>query len=381
MAGRFSGEGKEMIMRKVRWASRLGAVAVTVALIGVSAAAADVASDRAAAIVKYPKVYVDSVLGYDTIIQLSNTSTDPVNAHCFYVNANSHCTNTGAICDAAEDCCDPLLGCGICEPGWNETDFHIRLTPRQPLGWTASAGLQEFPIDGLIRTGVGGSSNAGSRIPGVPEDSFTGELKCVVIDDSGTPIDWNVLKGEATIVLNPDPAILDVAKYNAVGIQAIAGAVNDDRELVLGGPEPEYNGCANMIILNHFFDLVADPINGLPIRTSLVMTPCSQDLYRQEPASTVVQYLVYNEFEQRFSTSRTVECQQDLYLSEIDTTQPDRSIFSAGVAGTVTGQTRLTPLQAGLVAIAVEEHGETTSAAFNVHFQGDRADADTIVLP
>ena len=34
---------------------------------------------------------------FDTVIQLSNTSTDPVYVHCFYENANSHCTNTGEV--------------------------------------------------------------------------------------------------------------------------------------------------------------------------------------------------------------------------------------------------------------------------------------------
>ena len=29
-------------------------------------------------------------------------------------------------------------GVGLCVPGWNEVDFHINLTPRQPLGWLAS---------------------------------------------------------------------------------------------------------------------------------------------------------------------------------------------------------------------------------------------------
>jgi hypothetical protein len=367
-----------MIMRTVRWASWLGAVAVTVAFMAARPAVADVASDRAAAIVQYPKVSVDSGRSHDTVIQLSNTSDELVYAHCFYINANSHCSNTGDICDAAEDCCSGDV-CGTCDPGCNETDFRIRLTPRQPLGWLASEGLSEFPIDGVLRVGVGGASNAGSRIPGVPEDPFIGELKCIVTDNTGTPIDKNVLKGEATLTDSTND--FDVAKYNAVGIQAMEGQVNGDKELVLGGPEAEYNGCPSILILNHFFDGVTDPLADGDIETELVLTPCTEDLLRQVPASTVVQYLVYNEFEQRFSTSRTVWCQQVLELSEIDTTQSERSIFSAGVAGTVTGQTRMSPLEGGLLAVAIEEHGRDNSAAFNVHFQGDRAVGDMITLP
>jgi hypothetical protein len=242
----------------------------------------------------------------------------------------------------------------------------------------------QLPLDGRLMVGVGGSSNVGTRIPPVPEDPFVGELRCLVVDDSGTPIDWNVLKGEATIVR--DAGGLDVNKYNAIGIQAIEGAVDGDRELVLGGPEAEYNGCPSVLILNHFFEMVEDPVTGDPIQTKLVLVPCEQDLYRQIPAYTVVQYLVYNEFEQRFSTSRTVMCRQDLLLSLIDTIQPDRSIFSAGVAGTVTGQTRLSALEGGLLSVAVEMHGDLeppgpTSGSFNVHYQGDRLNPDIMTLP
>jgi len=223
-------------------------------------------------------------------------------------------------------------------------------------------------------------------------------LKCIVVDDTGTPIDRNVVKGEATVIDNS--VGLDVSNYNAVGIQAIPGAVNDDKTLVLGGDGAEYNGCPNVIVLDHFFDFAQDPVaNGAnrttEVTTDLVLTPCSQDLLRQVPGSAVVQYLVYNEFEQRFSTSRSVDCQQWTGISEIDTTQPDRSIFSVGVAGTLTGQTRLTPIGDGLLAIAGETHAPKNlveivggggpelfrSAAFNVHYQGDRADSDQIILP
>jgi hypothetical protein len=337
-------------------------------------------------------VTVDTLSGRvvnDTLVTMANTSDEPVLAHCFYENANSHCTNTGAVCDDPSDCTGGP-GIGICVPGWNETDFYVRLTPRQPLGWLASEGLTEFPIDGTDRTGIGGSSNLGSRIPRVAEVPFIGMLKCIAIDDNGNPIDRNVLKGEATLVTDVQadagPLFLDAAKYNAVGVRAIEGAVNDDRTLVLGGENAEYHGCPSVLILNHFFDLVEDPVLGREVNTGLVLVPCSQDLLRQIPGKSVVQYLVYNEFEQRFSTSRTVDCQQALLLSQIDTTQPERSIFSAAVSGTVTGQTRLTPLDDGLIGVALEVHGQEAdgslaTAAFNIHYQGSRAAADEIVLP
>jgi hypothetical protein len=305
--------------------------------------------------------------------------------------------------DATECCSD--IGCGTCSQGWNETDFRLRLTPSQPLAWRVSEGLREFPIDGVTRLGSDGSSNAGSSIPPVPENPFVGELKCIAVDPTGVPVDRNVLKGEAT--LESTSGTLDVAEYNAIGIQAIEGAVNDDTTLVLGGDGAEYNGCPNVTIVNHFAEFTQDPVTQeacFPeetgcIETELALVPCSQNLLRQQPGAAVVQYLVYNEFEQRFSTSRPMRCQQTLPLSLIDTTQRQRSIFSAGVLGTTVAQTRLTPIGSGLVAVALETHNHSrlrgigdggasggplnssSSAAFNVHFQGNRPDSDLIVLP
>ena len=90
---------------------------------------------------------------------------------------------------------------------------------------------------------------------------------------------------------------------------------------------------------------------------------------------------MYNEFEQRFSTSRPMQCKQFSLISNIDTTQNERSIFSAGVSGTLTGQTRINPIGSGLLAVAHEVHESSGLADFNVHFQGDRANPDFIVLP
>jgi hypothetical protein len=391
-------------MRQVRWASWTVGLAMALAMCGVRMAAADVTSDRAAAILEWPSVFfaesdflMSTSLTLNTVIQLSNTSVDPVDVHCFYENANPHCTNTGQVCLDGSDCCDASTGCGLCLPGWNETDFHISITPRQPLGWLASDGMAgfsnarpqpfgKFPIDGVNPPfGINGSSNAGSRIPPVPESPFIGSLRCIAVDADGIPVDRNVLKGEATLEFfgTEGGDVINVGKHNAVGIQAIEGAVNDDNVLVLGGPDAEYNGCPNFLILNHFFDFAEDPIqnDGSPIFTVLDLVPCSQDYLRQQPGGAVVQYLVYNEFEQRFSTSRPMQCKQLSLISNIDTTQNLRSIFSAGVAGTLTGQTRLNPIGSGLLAVAHEIHAEGGLADFNVHFQGDRENPDFIVLP
>ncbi len=358
--------------------------------IAAGPAFADVVSDRAAAILIWSDVKYSETNSVDTIIQVSNTSQEPILAHCFYENANSHCSHNGTVCQEAQDCCNPSSnGCGTCQPGWLETDFRIRLTPRQPLGWVASEGLADFPLDGRFgNTGPDGSSNAGSRVPPVAEEPYTGALKCIAINDDGTPSDRNVLKGESTHVY---PATGDVAKHNAIGIQALEGAVNDDKELILGGGEAEYNGCSNILILNHMFDLGVHPAidtDDAVSLTNLVLVPCTEDFLRQIPGSAVIQFLVYNEFEQRFSTSRTANCKADWRLSEIDTNDPARSIFSVGVGGSLVGQTRMNPIGSGFVGVANEwvtrDSGDSDSvsrSSFNIHLQGDRAEADVITIP
>jgi hypothetical protein len=305
------------------------------------------------------------------------------------------------------------LGCGICRPDWNETDFRIRLTPRQPLGWLASQGLSgfdpfppktfgTFPIDGVTNCGLSGgspgtpgptctSSNVGSAIPPVPESPFNGSLRCIAVDDDNVPVDRNVLKGEQTIgVLAEDFDVIQVAKDNAIGIQAIPGQVNDDNILVLGGDGAEYNGCPNVLILNHFFDFALNPAvppdypsGPYPIFTVLTLVPCSQDFLRQIPGAAVVQYLIYNEFEQRFSTSKPFDCKFISVISNIDTTQNERSVFSAGVAGTLTGQTRITSVEpgSGILGDAIEIHDTAAIDSFNLHYQGDRSTSDLIILP
>jgi hypothetical protein len=399
-------------MGQVRWAGWTMAIATALVISGGQGARADVASDRAAAIVVYPKIVVDSASGVDTVIRLTNTNTSsPIDVHCFYVDANSHCTDDGDICTNSADC---GLG-GTCVPGWVETDFNIVLTAGQPIEWEATDGLanRNLPLpygvcsaNQFIHCGTGPvgdaicaqfgagvctMSNAGTHVPPVAEDPFKGELKCIAVDDTGVPIARNDLKGEANIETSTD-ADLDVASYNAIGIQATAAAGTQitDNPLVLGpGSDGDYNGCPNVLILDNFFDLANDPISGAPITTDLTLVPCSEDFLRQIGGSATVQYLVYNEFEQRLSTSRLVNCFQEIQLCNIDTTQCPRSIFAVGLQGTLTGQTRINPvinptsqLPSGLLGVAIERHGvDAGSAAFNLHFAGARDTADYITLP
>jgi len=407
-------------MRQVRWAGWTTALAAALLIGGQTRVRADIASDKPAAVVVYPKVQVSGANGVDTTIRLANTNTtNPINVHCYYVNASSYCvggTNPGENCTLSPTVCQ---GGGVCLPSWQETDFRIVLTAGQPIEWVASEGLSDndlpLPRGVCVRNptrqcgsdadcnpfpgGTCTQSNAGTRIPPVPDDPFIGELRCIAIDAQGNPIPRNDLKGEGQVVTVPSDgvAVVDIAGYNAIGIQATGQSDGVANQLVLGpGRSGEYNGCPNYLIVNHFFDGAANPVPGTnaTINTNLVLVPCSTDYLRQIPGLAVAQYLVFNEFEQRFSTSRAVRCYQDIQLSRIDTANSARSIWNVSVAGTLTGQTRINPIgvpstnppsiPSGLLGIAVETHtagAVRKSAAFNIHMAGDRDAADVMIIP
>jgi hypothetical protein len=421
-------------MRTVKWNPFLAGVVAILAgvlLVVGSAAAQDavVGSDKAAALLVFPKLVADAGNSIDTEIQISNASPHQIAARCFLVNANSHCSNAGAegggftaplVCDVNDDCnggIDDAVAGGRCIPGWTETDFRFHLTAHQPIVWLLSEGMSNFPLDGLEKVGPIDNDpnlpanlrgqpafNFNSRIPPAPEDPFKGELKCVQVDlvseqpSQGTDSDNNFhgdLEGQATIDENGDD---DAESYNAIGIQAVQDSNDGNDTLCLGAgsnaacPGPEYAACPGVLILNHFFDDASEPVHNDNVRTTLTLVPCSENFGLQNTgsASTTAQFLVYNEFEQRFSTSKKVTCYLSIPLSDIDSqegsTGDDRSIFNVSVAGTLTGQTRIRAVDGtdrtrgdGLLAIAEEKH-DNSSAAFNVDYQGSRARQDVVQL-
>ncbi len=345
-------------------------VLLSLSIVALPPAVQGVTSDRPAAIVTFPHVVVDSANGVDTFLQLANADfSNPVDLQCFLEDTNSHCSDDNSVCDTAADCASAM-----CEPGWQVSDFTIRLTGGQPFGWQASAGAASLPHP----------SNLGS-IPPVQEDPFRGLLRCIVVDATGTPLDSNVLKGAATVERYQSGVALDAARYNPIGLQAIPGANNGDNELVLG---TEYESCPATVLVNHFSDFATDPMtHSSEILTDLILAPCSGDFFFQQPGAAVVQFLVYNEFEQRFSTSRALSARHDGQLSLIDSAIPSRSIFSAGVLGTLSSQTRLNSFGAGVVGVAVERHlaigqpaGTSAAAAFNLHSQGQRTEPAVLLI-
>ncbi len=413
------GKGKEKSMRGWHgiWSTLSLSLAALAVLAGAAVVRADVQSDQPAAILVFPKLLVDvssdgvTPARVDTLVRITNASNTPVTLQCFYVNATPSCTTGPGNCITSQRFGPITCSGGItaCKPQWQETDFHVVLTENQPVAWLVSNGAVDcqstpngknidpddndpcFPLDGIFRTGPHGNNNGNSRIPPVSELPFIGELKCITVDDvsNDQPVARNDVFGSVQIIESTPEGKIDISGYNAIGIQALPD--NDgNKTLVLGRPGTpgvEYNGCPNILILDHFFDLATDPVTLEPVTTDLTLVPCSEDFLRQTQETITAQFIVFNEFEQRLSTSIPVTCFREVQLSNIDTLVNNRSIFSAPVMGTLTGQTRIrgvaddrTDIGRALLGVA-EEYRPSGTAAFNIHEQGVREQNDFIYLP
>jgi hypothetical protein len=362
-----------------------GVIGTLVVAGAVKLARADVASDKPGAILVFPKIVVDTsgVLGpkTDTEIQITNTtdkltpSLHGVGVRCFIVDATWHCQNAPkTACTVAGEADAATRRCGgyLCvQDTCAERDFQLTLTKRQPITWKASEGPSGLPA------------------AQVQEDPFIGELKCIEADpDTFAPIagldpvnnNGGDLKGEATIVSVSD-GLVDARKYNAIGIQAVGPtSVGDDLTLTMGGPDPqEYNGCPKALIVDSLFDNAQVSTHAGAsvgeVTTDLTFVPCSEDLLNQVPTSALLQFIVVNEFEQRFSTSTGFSCLKEVQISDIDTRAGSfgnaQSIFNVAVEGTLSGQIRIRPV-AGATS-------DGRVLAISEEFWGCRAD-DTACL-
>jgi len=335
-------------MRTVKWNAFLSGLCGFAAVLGVAAsgAQADVTIEKGASIVVWPKVLATEDV--DTVIQLANTGNSMVHVKCYYVNASLFSTISGQRCDSPSATCVPL---------WQETDFNIWLTKQQPTHWLVSRGRRVDPTDGF---GNDGSGFDPGLIP--PVFDFEGELKCIEVTESDEPVTGNHLKGEATLTATgfiEEDFGPDVSKYNAIGIVGNPD-MQPENPLLLDGEV--YAACPEKLILNFFSTLSEDPVvDGLDDRldddnididldsvtfTELTLVPCSEDFENQLPTSSTIQFVVYNEFEERFSASTTVTCYLNVELTSIDSpTTFDRSIFSVNVLGSNVGHAEITPIQ------------------------------------
>jgi len=374
-------------MRVMKWKAVLsGLCALTLSLGVVAGANADVTVEKGASILIFPKLISSG--DEDSIVQISNQGTMMVHAHCYYVDASLVDRITGAPCDVNN---------GVnCSPLWQETDFDLWLSKKQPTAWLVSGGrrvsvLNESPGD------YGYGLDPG-HIPPMGTD-FVGELKCVEVDETGRPTLGNNLKGEATLKTLTGAQSGDVAKYNAIGIEGNPDAAQPTSPLVLDGNV--YEACPSKLTVQHpasGISTLPNVTQGYDANTELTLVPCSEDFENGLPTSSTLQFLVYNEFEERFSGSTTVTCYLSTLLTDIDSPlDASRSIFSSSVLGTLAAMTEFTPINGagGLHAVvgiaenylAGTNNGvvqtDRSRSAYNIHTEGSlipEAGPETITL-
>jgi hypothetical protein len=434
-----------MRTRVAKVGATTGTTAVTVigiVLLGLvtQSAGQTAGTDKTGGYIVFPKIVVDTggVLldaPTDTFVQISNTDltlTETRAVNCVWVNATSLCGAPGQTCPVGP--AQPCITSADCEPGlqcipcWSETDFAIELTPGQPIGFHASAG-EQLPCFGFQDPDPGClQANQGAVLP-APGDPFIGELKCVqetVFNTAGAPLAArNDLKGEATII-SANGTVLRTAAYNAWAFPTAetADATDASAPICLGGfdaggnPAPlanpcgaaacglRYAGCPGVLILDHFFEGAPNVLGDGPgtfVRTSLTLVPCSEAISTgstfTDQRLTTAQFLIYNEFEQRYSASARIQCYRDTPLADIDSrpgpSDDAFSIFSVAVQGTLTGQTRIRGVAGqeedfghGLIGVAQEfyfDSGFSTtpveSAAYELHAEGERQQGDAVCRP
>jgi hypothetical protein len=360
--------------------ARVAAATLVFMALGVRPVSAESTTERSASILIFPKVVYDS--SRDTAIQISNTSNSMVHAHCFYVDATPLCLGSG---DCLSGTCT-----GECKPQWQEVDFDIWLTKQQPTHWAVSVGRFANPFDQPCNRNLGNYECDGAgldpgRVPPVSSFPFQGELRCIETDQSGAPISGNHLKGEATIL----GARGDATKYNAVGLLGEPFSNNGDNVLCLGGgvsddcpSGAEYAGCGQKVILNHFAGGADNPLFGptSAVETEVTLVPCRADYERQEATHLTVQFLAFNEFENRFSTSTPVDCWRSFFLTDIS------NVFAVTTTQTRFVQTQMRPagVDSAFVGVVEEYHtldDQTARVAFNLHEQGTHETTDLIFIP
>ncbi len=328
-------------MRTLKWNAFLSGLCACALVAGMAGSArADVTVEKGSSVVTFP--YLESGHGVISLVQLTNTGNNMLHVACYYVRTL--------------DCYGPYN----CKPVWEETDFDIWLTKQQPTVWPVDYGRRFNPFDEF----------QGFDVSVPPMGYFIGELKCFEISPTGEPLTGNHLKGEATILkcdapiekdgygapANEDmgcPGTVDVAKYNAIGIEGNPDAQGFN-PLQLDGDI--YAACPEQTIMNFVADgsqtemgnLLSNSDNSTVearSRSYLTLVPCTEDFENQQPTQSTVQFLVYNEYEQRFSASTTVDCWFDSKLSHIDSpTAPENSVFHVNVLGTDVGTAWITPV-------------------------------------
>jgi hypothetical protein len=430
--GEAVSERRQAMRARALWKSTVAGAGVAAVLFGAGAVRVAAqnppsplpTSDAPAGYLVFPKIRTDTAPTdpaapvIETVIQLTNTSQKARNVHCLYVSGTD------------------------CHPD----NFNISLSPGQPFAWEVSEGSSS-PLIGGKDPFLGELKCIEVNDPTVPLPVNANDLKGEatiytfrrangVVQDVDARA-YNAIGFQTSVVSTAEPP---TAQRACVGSQTACASSTDcgggtcgagkcvsgtnagqgcidntncplgscDALMCLGATSgtgspclaANYATCPDVLVLNNFFDQAPDPgdANSDPtlkrkITNDLTLVPCTEDLTTDEPEPiTVVQFLIFNEFEQRMSTATRVQCYSETPLSNIDTRPGGEagSVFNVGVQGTLAGQTRIRGVKngdptvgQGLLAVAEEFRtdpatGSVASTSVNLNEIGLAGKGDVV---
>ncbi len=275
----------------IGWLTRV-ACGVSLALVAGSARAEAPPQRLPSALLVFPLIVVEGGgASVDTRVELVNLTSRPVDLKCIFINGSS---------------------CG-------GIDFHIRLTANQPFSWLASRG------------------SFGSSFTAVPPLFSTGELKCLV-ETEEEPVDrHNAIQGRAA-VFGADGQTIG---YSAVGFLRLTDGLQGN---VIELDGSTYTQCPDE---QHFVFLANE--TGVPATESeIILAPCTEDIENVVPTTTVVQFVIVNEFEQQLSAATTVTCYARRTLRSIN------QAFTQATLGSQTGHIIVKGVQTSVITMLVD---------------------------
>jgi len=262
------------------------ALAITLVTVGFASAASNVANtSQKGSLLIFPKIYIDLAAEganfTDTWVTIGNDYFEDVWVKCYWVNSNQ---------DIA--------------------DFMFRLTPNQPIAFSAAYG-----------TGLGDS---GITVPAFTPYPYTstkgfGELKCWAVNAAGDQqISWNHLYGTAVIVQENGAVAYNAWSFAAkLALKANGGKAG---EILLNGTD-RYDACPTYLVTNFVPAGITQTQNpwGREVDPDLTLVACKQDL-RQDRTPTVVKakFDVWNENETKYTGAyQCVTCLWEGFLDKI----------------------------------------------------------------
>jgi hypothetical protein len=266
----------------------------------------------------YPLVRVSAT--QDTRIEMLNLTSLPVSVGCFYVSGG--------------DC--------------NEVGFSVNLTANQPIAWFASTGT------------TGNGVRLATPFLG------DGELKCVVIPQTGDLFSHNALQGRA-LVSDSKTSPPETVGYAAIAFRRLTPG-DFTGQVDLDGVT--YEQCPDRL---HFQILSNQPLGP---NSELILVPCSEDLENQTPSGAIIQLAVVNEFEQNSSGATSVTCFNRLSFNSV-------AAFRRSIVGTDTAHVIVRGIDVPVVGLVIDRFavapGVVSASSNEPDLEGGRS--ATVVLP